>query len=255
MYDTSLGRFHTIDPLADDYSFQSPYLYGYNNPIRFIDFMGMNGKEQEDDKKPSVFTVSSMINSLASSLGFNIKSMGHAKSAAEMEQIAQHNKQQLANLERTEKGLKIAAGISVTALVAPVAIAASPEVASGTIIATEGAALKGAISVMGQAIANDGKIDPLSVATDAFLTPGAGNLIDAAVDIEPNMSGVQIKVVGVNKSAKRAAMDFVVGCSFGKASNKATGVMLRHTDTKAQEYFFKSTIGTFSGVTSSKIKE
>lgn len=40
-YDASLGRFVTIDPLAEDYSFQSPYAYAVNDPIRFIDKFGM----------------------------------------------------------------------------------------------------------------------------------------------------------------------------------------------------------------------
>ena len=40
-YDPSIGRFTTVDPLAEKYSFQNPQAYAANNPIRYIDFMGL----------------------------------------------------------------------------------------------------------------------------------------------------------------------------------------------------------------------
>ena len=40
-YDPAVGRFTGVDPLAPKYSFQTPYAYAANNPLRFIDFMGL----------------------------------------------------------------------------------------------------------------------------------------------------------------------------------------------------------------------
>jgi RHS repeat-associated protein len=39
-YDAALGRFFTQDRFAEKYHFMSPYQYGANNPIKFIDFNG-----------------------------------------------------------------------------------------------------------------------------------------------------------------------------------------------------------------------
>lgn len=51
MYDPSLGRFHTIDPLTELFIFQSPFLYAYNNPVRFIEFKGMNAEDRTKRKE------------------------------------------------------------------------------------------------------------------------------------------------------------------------------------------------------------
>ncbi|GEM_PF-2333181 len=48
MYDKELGRFFSLDPLAEKFSHQSTYVYADNSPIRFIDYMGMNAGLPEE---------------------------------------------------------------------------------------------------------------------------------------------------------------------------------------------------------------
>jgi RHS repeat-associated protein len=50
-YDPQLGRFMTVDPLAEDYDNQSPYLYAHNNPVRFTDYLGMGAQDEVDKDK------------------------------------------------------------------------------------------------------------------------------------------------------------------------------------------------------------
>ncbi len=40
-YDAGLGRFHSTDPISENYYNRSPYVYAANNPILYIDVNGM----------------------------------------------------------------------------------------------------------------------------------------------------------------------------------------------------------------------
>ena len=55
-YDAAIARFVTIDPLAEDYSFQSTYTYAVNNPVYFVDKLGMGPTDEWNQNSDGSFT-------------------------------------------------------------------------------------------------------------------------------------------------------------------------------------------------------
>ena len=48
VYDSRLGRFLSVDPLASDFAFMSTYCYAANSPIRLIDVFGMGPDDPQE---------------------------------------------------------------------------------------------------------------------------------------------------------------------------------------------------------------
>ena len=53
MYDAALGRWHTVDPLAENYYRVAPYVYCDNLPVRYID---TDGRKIVDTKGDVIYT-------------------------------------------------------------------------------------------------------------------------------------------------------------------------------------------------------
>ena len=84
MYDASLGRFTTVDPWAEKYTFQSPYLYAYNNPIRYTDMLGLGANDEvEDDEEEEEKPDEQKLIEYYQNLGYDVNNFDDVKNVVD----------------------------------------------------------------------------------------------------------------------------------------------------------------------------
>ncbi|MCP4460449.1 MAG: RHS repeat-associated core domain-containing protein, partial [Cytophagales bacterium] len=114
MHMPDIARFTTIDPLAEKFSSQSPYVYAANNPVRFIE---VNGESPADQRPPNVIPILKSYNSSSKRLNFAVTNKQFYPStkerASRLLQKAKHQK----NMQNVNKVAGADGGPAVLGLV------------------------------------------------------------------------------------------------------------------------------------------
>jgi RHS repeat-associated protein len=76
MYDSRIGRFLGVDPLASKYPELSPYHFTGNNPIRFVDFDGQDFGIKVNHKEKTIVVVANVYTTSEKSYKQALKSAG-----------------------------------------------------------------------------------------------------------------------------------------------------------------------------------
>jgi len=281
---SAVSEIHSVDPLADQRTWVSPYRFVQNNPINRIDPTGalddwyqseagnviwQEGSAQNITVNGEDFTnigktysapmegggylnyfqdmpiaITSSKADVGKLLAKNDGLFRNAMSMASTREMQSEIFMTRFNINRSDASTKVLLGT----LAVPAVVIGGEFLLSGSIISTSFWGGKAAISAGTQAIMNKGDVDVFDVAADAFLTPGASALIGGAVDYNPFRKNNTFNDVGVNKTIGQFGLDVGTGYLSGTLGSKASNGLSPYLQNGTERAIFNTVISTPTSV-------
>ncbi len=282
-YDASIGRWHSVDPLADQRLWVTPYNFVQNNPINRIDPTGalddwykssagnviwkqgnaqnitFNGEEFTNIGKTysapilgggylnyfqdMPIAITSSKAGVGQLLAKNDGLYGNAMSMASTREMQSEIFMTRFNINRSDASKKVLLGTFAV----PTAVIGGQFLLSGGIISTSFWGGKAAISAGTQAIMNKGNVDLFDVGMDAIMTLGASQLFGGAVDVNVGRS-ININWVGNGKTLRQFGLDVGTGYMSGTLSSKAFNSLSPYLQNGTERAIFNTVTSTPSSV-------
>lgn len=252
--DPRVARWITIDPMANKFPWQSPYISMDNNPILLTDVLG--SETDPPTKEIPVYNVNlpevnlpvaynkedlAVRNAHVTNGWNSLSAIGRGILASERDGKQLHLggsaaykgfgsawKQGASGLSSDAKALMDATTYGVGGSLLAVGILEMG------LVSLKGVVVKGSISLVTQALINKGNVNWFAVGSDAIFAPGFGRVVGNAVEVNSSIFdvfNVQFQSVGYNKSTSRFVMESTTSFLIGTKSDKLGSLLVGKNST------------------------